>query len=484
YSQDNVTDHEIAALDSGFDAELPSRQLVSLAVDASDNIWVVGKSADGDRRMIGQAFIKGAGYTWAVRQAQRWETPGYAGAPINNVAIAWHPTSNLGHLVVFVSHRAGTDGYNGQLSAMTVSCNNLLAGVGGYVAYSYSDVFWPLAGLSPQMPNAQYINDLSTGLDLISDGEYGIAMFVDGSVYMGYSTWKAPRVKMVRYRMSTAGELLASGSDTREEPPVTQDITPDTKAKLIYIDSDRYGVAYGEVISVYSWSGSRLAVGALGDASWFDNPNIDWFYDPAQSRIWCYTLNASLEVWRVGFSLITYTWGNWTQVGTVGTTGDTPVGLRLPRGPVNERTVRIEAALRSSTGDHSVVTIQDAALNLEPSSPDLFDRPAFDAASPAAFSWSFSDDNTGDAQTAYELEITRQSDGVLVYDAGKVFSSAQSHTVPASTLSNAQAYYWRVRVWDLADAVSAWSQQGSFSTLSTAITTITSPGEDNSDEVT
>ncbi len=78
-------------------------------------------------------------------------------------------------------------------------------------------------------------------------------------------------------------------------------------------------------------------------------------------------------------------------------------------------------------------------------------------------SWQMQSGRRGAAQSAYqvrvaaaEAELTRGKP--LVWDSGRVVSSASTHVAYAGTaLRSGQRYFWQVRVWDEAGVPSAWS---------------------------
>jgi hypothetical protein len=90
-----------------------------------------------------------------------------------------------------------------------------------------------------------------------------------------------------------------------------------------------------------------------------------------------------------------------------------------------------------------------------------------DAAQPR-LSWTLQSNQRGDAQTAYRI-LAASSPALLaantgdVWDSGKVVSTAQNQ-IPygGSALTNHQQVFWKVQVWDAADAVSAWSTNGTW----------------------
>ncbi|MHB1127543.1 MAG: glycoside hydrolase family 78 protein [Bacillota bacterium] len=90
------------------------------------------------------------------------------------------------------------------------------------------------------------------------------------------------------------------------------------------------------------------------------------------------------------------------------------------------------------------------------------------------FTWTYIDpDGAGDTQSAYQVIITRQSDGAVVYDSAQVMSSANTFTLPNSNLPNLANVLWQsgtyaftaqVRVWDSKGIPSNWAY-GNFKVL-------------------
>jgi hypothetical protein len=138
----------------------------------------------------------------------------------------------------------------------------------------------------------------------------------------------------------------------------------------------------------------------------------------------------------------------------------------------------IEAA-NNAAGVLSVATAFSTVGNLVPNAPSLTTRPNFDASSIAYFYWTPSDPNPADYQTAFQLEVSRVSDGLVVGDTGKVVSTTTNGYFAANTFVNGENYRWRVRTYDVLDTVGAWSAYGTFTTSATGTLTITSPATDN-----
>jgi hypothetical protein len=72
--------------------------------------------------------------------------------------------------------------------------------------------------------------------------------------------------------------------------------------------------------------------------------------------------------------------------------------------------------------------------------------------------WSMSDADAGQAQSAYQVFIKKDSDGTTFYDSGKVSSAATTLTVPA-TFVEGDKYRVKVQVWDALDETGDYSTE-------------------------
>jgi len=82
-------------------------------------------------------------------------------------------------------------------------------------------------------------------------------------------------------------------------------------------------------------------------------------------------------------------------------------------------------------------------------------------------SWTFSDPDAGDTQSAYQVQVATNpgfSAPGTVVDSGKVSSASNSYTTGSGKLAYNTTYYWRVKVWDNHDLVSDWSSGSAFAT--------------------
>lgn len=116
--------------------------------------------------------------------------------------------------------------------------------------------------------------------------------------------------------------------------------------------------------------------------------------------------------------------------------------------------------------------------NVAPNAPILNGKDPFDATGSSQFTWTSSDPDAGDYQSAYQMLVKRASDGAIVFDSGKVAAGTSAHTLAANTLANGVQYQWQVRTWDRYDVVGPYSALSAFETSAKPSVTITDPAAD------
>jgi len=99
------------------------------------------------------------------------------------------------------------------------------------------------------------------------------------------------------------------------------------------------------------------------------------------------------------------------------------------------------------------------SVNNPPNAPTLNSPSAntrYDISESVGFSWTFSDPDSGDSQSAYRFQLDDSSSfSSPNIDTGKVSSSSTSTT--RTLPSTVEKYYWRVKTWDQDNAEGAWS---------------------------
>jgi len=113
----------------------------------------------------------------------------------------------------------------------------------------------------------------------------------------------------------------------------------------------------------------------------------------------------------------------------------------------------------SKEGEHIPELYVEYTPNQSPNAPMLNSPSAnarFNPSASVTFSWTFSDPNSGDSQSAYRFQLDDNSDfSSPIIDTGKVSSSTSNTT---QTLpSTVGLYYWRVKTWDSYDAEGPYS---------------------------
>jgi hypothetical protein len=101
----------------------------------------------------------------------------------------------------------------------------------------------------------------------------------------------------------------------------------------------------------------------------------------------------------------------------------------------------------------SVTVIWDTQPSASPTSPS--NGFIFNPSVSVTFSWTFSDPDSGDSQSAYQLQIGNSGFTTIYVDTGKVTSSAGAVTLTVPSAPG--VYYWRVMVWDSINVNGSWS---------------------------
>lgn len=471
---------------ASFDGAIPSQQKLCLVVDASDNLYVIGKNDDASTSsnvLTAKAYAKGAGLTWTPKTALSGSVPSYnaSASTLNQGVGAWHPTSGGGHIMYLGAYVGGQGADTGQTFYVVLSATALLAGSGTLITTQGSDPTWVFNATSTDYIN--YPNESGSHLDVMAD---------PSSVNRGYaiSTDVDQFVNLGQYTLSAAGAVTTVAFPDRT---VFAPHDPQGKARVLVLTDGRIVFSNGSDVRVFTSTQSYIGQGILDSAGVTNFPTQaalnasgawDMVYDPASNRIWFYYLDTvdSRILRRTSYSLTSQSAVGDSVIvsSTVGAVATTNVGLRAPRGRLDERRVQLAVAnVVTAGGALSTVYLDDTGLNVAPSPPLLATIAPFDATQSKVFGWTFQDSNPKDTQASYELQIIRTSDSVSMLATGTIASAVQQHTVPAATLANGVAYQWRVRNTDPAGNVGAFTAFQDFTTSGGGNVTITTPATDN-----
>lgn len=91
------------------------------------------------------------------------------------------------------------------------------------------------------------------------------------------------------------------------------------------------------------------------------------------------------------------------------------------------------------------------------------------------FTWTFTDTSPVDEQTAFEIEVSYNSDGTSVHNSGKVTSGVSSHTTAIGSAHKNEMLRWRVRLYDSDDVAGSWSDYKLFELADRPTVAITDP---------
>lgn len=477
-------------------ANVPGGQGYTLAVDSSDNIYVLGRAGDSDNSLKVRAYRKGTGYVWTSTTVRTAALPAHD-APINNVAAAWHSTAG-GTLMCLAAHQASQGESGGTATdvvyALLATAVLLADGGGAFVRASGSALGTMLpAGLSSGDFNG-YANETGTGLDVAADWgqpDWGYVTSFKRSQVMGDNL----ATVVGRYILNATADGFTHTSNWTSSGWSRKD--PGTRLRLLAVGSGQVALlsadedtGFGLILGVLQASGSTSGFVELGSVSLAgesiptmpDGPAVasssawDAVYSTSENLIWVYyvdTTNAN-RVKRTSVSMSSY---NATRAEVTVYTAPGPV--RSIRAARNARVTGRGSVVvaYSSAGVHSWTHVADQ-FNLAPTAPTLTQRVPFDATAAATLAWIFNDPNLGDSQTYRQVQVQRVSDGVTVIDTAGA-STATTYVVAGGTLANGVNYRWRVLTRDLLGLDSPWSDWGTFNTSAGGSVTITDPATDN-----
>lgn len=474
-------------------------QSYAIACDDDDNLYIV--SGGEDNYVYVRTYRRGGTGYWADATSEAISPPGYLGRT-NSVAVVWLPRGTDGTLLVLVGHTADRRSGTSQAYVL-INCHYLLTGSGDPLRGSGStndvlvDNYPPPGGVTYN----NYVNETGTLLDVSRAPDSAFRVFLASAAQN--ATLRADGYP------SVARALLASGGDGIDTSAVGNDpaivggarLTKDAggQARVLGTSTTSFAVCTADATKGLVVNHLRnippdttlvnLCSVALTPSvvSGFPAPSAiatsqawDAIYDPSVNKVWIYYIDtaAPLRLMRTGVNLTTGLADATTVIvkDPVGT-GGTHRAVRVQRNPIVSRPILVCLANINGTA-HTVYTVDDA-LSRPPTAPKLNARANFNAANATTFSWVFGDPDTGDTQSAYQLQIVRADTGAVAFDSGKTVSTAASHTLTAGVLTNELSYQWRVATWDAADNAGPFSTYGAFATSASGNVTITVPAADN-----
>lgn len=501
---DNVT-----VIESLNEPSMPLRgaQSYGLVRDGSDNLFLFRSHSSNTDFIYARPYVKGSGNSWTRERGTSIHIVGdYPGFYLVSLAGTYHDVGSGGTIFLFGMKEGGEIGGNTDpwllinaeallnrsnehiLKATGRGGDNFLVAHPSHVGYfsplNPTGTLLDVSGFShtrrgfivtsernqligangPQSIGRYHLNADGTGFDYIDS-------FIDTNG--GFST-KDPEAKSRIFNVEgSESEFVTINASSETAEGIT------VRHRYISGNSSFFCVLSTINLDKENISTMPQAETVATSSAW------DAVYNSVDSSVWVYYFdrNDPRRLMRTQIDLDEgLAVANEVEVATgVGEVNSTNFAIRVHRGNQNLNnnliTVSNKTAITSG-GDHSLIYINDV-ININPTQPPISSKDNFDATTQQTFEWEFIDPDPNDSQTAYRLEIDNSTTGASAYDSGKVSSSSESHDLPADSINNDEDYRWRVRVWDSEDAVSPWSDYGTFTTSSTGVVDIIDPTVDN-----
>ena len=419
---------------------------MALVAGPDGSVYVIGRAGNSNSRVIALRYLRTATGTWTLSGINSQAVPDN-GNPLNQFAGTWAG----GHILV-LARRAGLIG-PGNLSFATLVPASIASSSGTLFAASGSDPAWLSTPSNAGAANSGLV-------DLFALTGSRVAIAANG--------W-------------AVAEVGATGLVT----PVTKDansvLWPGQQLRVVPVSNTVFAIlrANNSALAIQFRNTSGALLNSQSIAGTFTD-QWDAVYNKRSNLLVVEYMSAARTLSQVQINTSSYTAGAATVLTAVfGAVSTTNTALRLPRGPVDERRVLATAA-GVAAGVQSLSSFADISGNVAPASPSLNARAVFDSVTtPVTFTWVFGDPNTLDIQTAFELVIENASTGAAVHTTGKIVSGTSSRLLPAGTITNGVTYRWRVRTYDVLDALSAWSSYSTFPTAAVGSIAITTPATDS-----
>lgn len=135
---------------------------------------------------------------------------------------------------------------------------------------------------------------------------------------------------------------------------------------------------------------------------------------------------------------------------------------QIPHGTYSNIQINVTDGYETSTSLYNGTILVD--YNQPPSEPTVQNPSSSSSSTPSIVSgtnvtitWNFNDPDSGDHQSAYEVDIYQTSNGAKILGTGWVNSSVSSYQVPNGRLTAGNSYYVMVRVKDNKGGISPYS---------------------------
>jgi len=193
----------------------------------------------------------------------------------------------------------------------------------------------------------------------------------------------------------------------------------------------------------------------VADSACVSSPILNLTADPSSitqgqfSTLQWSSINTTSCTWTAGLS------------GGAATSGNRAVN------PSTTTTYSMSCTGLGGNASGSAIVNVSPLINQSPSATNLkVVQPDYCLSGPTGFfSWTFTDPDPGDTQSAYRVQVDNNSNfSSPEDDSGKVTSSSNSYATILGKLKYNNTYYWRLKVWDSKGLDSIWISGPSFTT--------------------
>ncbi|MFD6094743.1 hypothetical protein ACFVWN_01100 [Nocardiopsis flavescens] len=476
-------------------------QAFALARDTSDTVYLL-YSGSAANQVVVRAWQRTGPAAWSPVPERTVVLPTYE-RRVNNLAAAWHPQGGTAGTLVVVAAREAGPTAGSPLSYALVSCDHVLTGAGAALRGA-GNADGTVVDASAADGHGNFPNETGSLLDVcaVRDTSGGVSDrgFVLCSAkhqVLGSSS----RQSIGRYQLNTAGTTITttrtldtvSGFSVKDADAKSR-ILPVSVSQCVTVNAST-SAEFGLVVKHrQQFPGSsdwtvladvRLDAQSIASmpapATLATTSTWDAAYDPVAHLVWVYYLDAAnprrLMKTHIDLNTGLAARDEIEVAADIGPAESTNRALRLHRGESVGQQVVITLANQGNGGVHNTLYVVEE-VNLPPDAPVLGPRTNFDAADAVLFTWTFRDPRPADTQSAFQLQIFDDLTDTLIHDTGKTASAPSSHEVAAATLTNGEAYRWRVRTWDTSNEVGPFSGFGFFACSTAGNATITYPPTD------
>jgi hypothetical protein len=437
--------------------------------DNVDNIYVIGRSNAASDAIRAQAYAKGVGLTWTPKTVLTAAAiPGVSpGAFGGNFQAYWlntgGGTNGKGHILLTGHYNSGSVLHP---FAVTLDAGALLAGAGTLLANSYVPATF-LGGGGTTTPYGA--SSVGMWIDFAPDG-FGVPHGLGAGSY----GWDGINHKLSigRWAVSAAGALTTNVEISHTVEGANNN---GLKVRVLWISSDLWAVAYTSDVNSNRVKVARYSSTAQLTAA-VESPNFattlaangywDAFVASGKVSVLAWSSATPTTLWRLQAAVTAgVVWdGSTTVFDTgIGVAGSNNYDTRTD--PNFLGAVVDVDTYNSATGPTYGLLGDFLTLNQPPNAPALVSpvgNVVVDRGITQRLSWTFSDPDTGDSQSKFDLQWRLGAGAwtTITTTTPNNYTDVSGGTFPAGSIE------WQVRTYDSVGVVGPWSASGFFTAAS------------------